>query len=86
MTTQTISQKYPHNKGYFSDNEQEWGDKYLGKTVQFSLNNHKMIGKVVSTERYFLANGIHDILEIELENDKKQVKIQIHRQAVKLLS
>lgn len=61
------------------------GGKYLGHRVEFSLCGHKLHGEVVGTERHYLVNGIHDILEIELEGDRKQVKIQMHRQAVRVL-
>ena len=83
MGTQVISQRYPRNSGMFDGGD--WDDKYLGHRVSFVLNGHKMTGEVVGCERLMLANGIHDIVEIELEGEKKQVKIQMHRQAVKLL-
>ena len=82
MTTQTIVMKFPSNSDLFP----AWvGDKYLGHRVSFSLCGHTMIGEVIGTEKHYLCNGVHDILEIELENERKQVKIQMHRQAVKLL-
>lgn len=62
-----------------------WEDRYLGKRVTFKLNNHKMVGVVKATEEHFLANGKHQIVEIELEKEQKQVKIQMHRQAVKII-
>ena len=64
-----------------------WDDheKYLGHRVEFTLCGHVLHGEVVGTERCYLANGIHDILEIELEGDRKQVKIQMHRQAVRVV-
>ncbi len=82
-SVQTISMKFPHNGSMFPVWDDE--DKYLGHRVSFSLAGYKMTGKVVGTERFHLANGVHDILEIELEGDRKQVKIQMHRQAVKIL-
>ena len=85
MSTVTISQRYPKNSGMFSKNENDWGDKYLGRHVEFKLNKVTMTGEVKGIERFFLANGIHDILEIELDGETKQVKIQMHRQAVKLI-
>lgn len=83
MGTQIISMKFPPNDNLFPTWDD--GDKYLGHQVSFSLCGHKMTGTVVGTEREYLCNGIHDILEIELEGDRKQVKIQMHRQAVKVL-
>jgi len=83
-TTMIISGKPDYSKSQFPI----WDDdenKYLGHRVSFNLASHKMTGKVVGTERHHLANGVHDILEIELEKDRKQVKIQMHRQAVTVL-
>jgi hypothetical protein len=62
------------------------GDKYLGKRVSFNLCGKIITGEVISTHREYLCNGIHDILEIEPEGERKQIKIQLHRQAVKVLS
>jgi hypothetical protein len=83
MGTQTISFKADYSHSQFPT----WGDgdKYLGHRVSFAVAGHKMTGKVVGTERHHLCNGVHDILEIEPEGDRKQVKIQMHRQAVKVL-
>ncbi len=83
MTIQTISFKadYTHSQYPIWDDE----DKYLGHKVSFVLCGNKMIGKVIGTERHHLCNGVHDILEIELCNERKQIKIQMHRQAVKVL-
>jgi hypothetical protein len=83
MGTVTISMKTDYSHSQFPTWDD--GDTYLGHRVSFNLAGHKMTGKVVGTERHHLANGVHDILEIELENDRKQVKIQMHRQAVKVL-
>jgi hypothetical protein len=83
MGDMIISMKPDYSKSQFPTWDD--GDKYLGHRVSFSLAGHTMTGKVTGTERHHLANGVHDILEIELEKDRKQVKIQMHRQAVKVL-
>jgi hypothetical protein len=70
------------NSSYFPT----WkGEKYLGKKVEFFLCGIRFTGEVVGTKKYYLCNGIHDILEIELDKERKQVKIQMHRQAVKII-
>lgn len=56
------------------------GDHWLGHKVSFKMNGHRFIGEVVGTHRHYLVNGIHDILTVELEGEKKQVKIEGHRQ------
>ena len=83
MGTQTILFKTDYNHSQFPTWDDE--DKYIGHRVSFNLSGHKMTGKVVGTERHHLANGVHDILEIEPDKDRKQVKIQMHRQAVTVL-
>jgi hypothetical protein len=83
METAVISFRPDYSKSQFPMWED--GDKYLGHRVSFTLAGHKMTGSVIGTERHHLANGVHDILEIEVENERKQVKVQMHRQAVKVL-
>lgn len=81
-STQTISfrvQNYPLM------GQGDWGDNWLGKNVQFNFNGSKVIGEVVETERHFLANGIHDILTVEVIDKNRQFKIQAHRQAFRRL-
>lgn len=76
------------NRGNYSNRSMFpiWkGEKYLGKRVSFFLCGKKFTGIVIGTEKFYLCNGVHDILEIELENERKQVKVQVHRQAVKIL-
>ena len=82
MTTQTITMKFPSNASLFPI----WtGEKYIGRRVSFKLCGHIIAGRVTATKKVFLCNGIHDILEIEPEGERKQVKINLHRQAVTLL-
>jgi len=79
---QTITASFPRNSGMFPT----WkGEKYLGHRVSFFLCGHIFYGECVETEKFYLCNGTHEILTIELEGDKKQVKIQLHRQAVKVI-
>ena len=64
----------------------EWGDHWLGEEVEFTLAGHTFRGECIGTERHRLANGIHDILEVELLDEEKQVKIQGHRQMFRRIS
>lgn len=83
MAIQTISMKFPSSASMFPI----WiGEKYLGHKVSFYLCGHIFTGEVIGTEKVYLSNGVHDILTIELEKERKQVQIQMHRQAVKLLN
>ena len=55
-------------------------EHWLGHEVEFKLCGNSFVGKVVSSERHYLCNGIHDILEVEVWDGDSQVKIQAHRQ------
>jgi hypothetical protein len=70
--------------GRFVSGKESWMDTWLGHQVSFILLGNRIVGEVVSAERFYLGNGIHDILEIEVF-DPKQIKIQVHRQACKRL-
>jgi hypothetical protein len=82
MTINVITQRFPDNRDLFP----AWAsDTYLGHRVQFQLGGHPFTGTVTETERRYLCNGTHDILTVELDHEPKQVYIQMHRQAVKLI-
>lgn len=55
-------------------------ENWLGHEVEFTIQGHKFSGIVESAERHHLANGEHDILTIEIDDNGSQVKIQAHRQ------
>lgn len=55
-------------------------EHWLDKVVEFTICGHTFCGIVESAERLHLANGIHDILEVEVLGEKCQVKVLAHRQ------
>lgn len=61
------------------------GDGYLGEQCEFTLCGHVMHGEIIEVEREYLCNGIHDIVTVEVAQERKQVKVSMHRQAVRIL-
>jgi len=75
----------------FSSTPQSWGEvvnlteNWLGRRVAFRLCGVEFTGEVIEVEKFYLCNGIHEILTVEIENERKQVKVQLHRQACRRL-
>ena len=83
MGTAVYSFKFESNAGLFPI----WsGDHWLGKRVEFKICDTRFTGTVIATHREYLCNSIHEILTVEVENEHKQVKVEMHRQAFKIIS
>lgn len=57
-------------------------NNWLGRKVSFTLCGNVFTGTVVETETFW-GGGWHEIVTVEIDNDPKQVKVSLHRQACK---
>ena len=55
-------------------------EHWLGHRVKFQLAGQRFEGEVTESQRHYSANGIHDILTVEIWDGNSLVKIQAHRQ------